>query len=509
VIGSAAAVSPDAPHAPVMEPGGSSFRPTLVLMSGRALAFLATFFIPVVLARIFDQATFGTYRQVFLVYATVYCVAQFGMADSLFYFIPGAGPRGGAFVANALLFLTAAASVCTLGLWAAAPRIAAWLSNPALAGQMSVAALFIGLSLISMPLEMVMIARKRHLPAALAYGLSDLLRAGCLLVPAIVFGGLRALLWGAVVFAVCRLAAALAYMKGTYGHALWPRADALRPQLAYSVPFGLAVILEIMQTTFHQYAVSHYFDAAAFAVYSVGCLTIPLVDFVVGPAGNVMMVRMSEAIAAGRPEAVLSIWHDTTRKLALVVVPLMAFSIVTAPALIVFLFTARYAASARIFMIWSTGILWSSLITDGVLRVHADTRFILILNGVKLTVNILLMSFFIFTFGLPGAVMVTLAATALAKIAALARAQKLMGVGLAELLPWGALGRVGAAAALAAGPALLVPSGLPPIVVLFARGAAYAGSYVLLVLCLGGLSPAERRFLSGAGWASPAAPPVR
>src|SRR5262245_48188622 len=45
----------------------SSLRPTLVLMCGQGLAFLGTFFIPVVLVRIFDPTVFGTYKQLFLV----------------------------------------------------------------------------------------------------------------------------------------------------------------------------------------------------------------------------------------------------------------------------------------------------------------------------------------------------------------------------------------------------------------------------------------------------------
>jgi O-antigen/teichoic acid export membrane protein len=486
--------------------GDGGFRPTLVLMTGRALAFMATFFIPVVLVRLLDQPTFGTYRQIFLIYATLYPIGQFGMADSLFYFLPGAGPRGGAFVANAGLFLLASGTVCGLSLWAAAPRIAAWLSNTRLGEDMGPAALFIGLSLLSIPLEMVMIVRKRHRLAALTYGLSDLVRAACLMGGAAIFGGLRAVLMGALVFAASRVVALVVYVHRTFGDGLRPERDSLSAQLAYSLPFGIAVILEIAQTTFHQYAVSHYFDAAAFAVYSVGCLNLPLVDFIVGPAGNVMMVRMRDAIAADRPGAVLAIWHDTTRKLALAVVPLVGLSLVTAPALIVFLFTARYAASAPIFMIWSTGFLWSALMTDGLLRVHADMRYVMKVNAWKLGINVLLMSVFISTFGLPGAVLVTLCTTAAGKMAALHRARSLMGVPLARLMPWRGLGTVGAAAALAAIPALFVPTTLPPVVVLFGRGTAYAGAYVLLILAFGALSDTERRYLRGIPWASPPAP---
>ena len=46
----------------------STFRPTMLLMCGRMAAFAGTFFIPVVLARVFDPAGFGTYKQLQLVF---------------------------------------------------------------------------------------------------------------------------------------------------------------------------------------------------------------------------------------------------------------------------------------------------------------------------------------------------------------------------------------------------------------------------------------------------------
>jgi O-antigen/teichoic acid export membrane protein len=49
----------------------SILRPALLLMSGRTLAFAATFCIPVVLARVFNQTEFGTYKQLFLIQSTV------------------------------------------------------------------------------------------------------------------------------------------------------------------------------------------------------------------------------------------------------------------------------------------------------------------------------------------------------------------------------------------------------------------------------------------------------
>src|SRR5688572_7467202 len=68
------------------EPSGMdrSSRPAMLLVVGRSIGLAASFAIGIVLARLFDPAVFGTYKQFFLVYATLYGVLQLGMAESLY-----------------------------------------------------------------------------------------------------------------------------------------------------------------------------------------------------------------------------------------------------------------------------------------------------------------------------------------------------------------------------------------------------------------------------------------
>ena len=60
----------------------------MVLVGGRAVGFVAAFAIPVVLARVFTTSEFGTYKQLFLLFSTLFGIAQLGMAESLYYFLP-------------------------------------------------------------------------------------------------------------------------------------------------------------------------------------------------------------------------------------------------------------------------------------------------------------------------------------------------------------------------------------------------------------------------------------
>ncbi len=100
-----------------------------------------------------------------------------------------------------------------------------------------------------------------------------------------------------------------------------------------------------------------------------------------------MMVRMQEHLARGRRSLVIEIWHDTFWKLALFFFPLVALVVVEARDIIVTLFTAKYVASIPLFRVWSGLILLATLQVDGVLRVFAETRFLFLLNLMRLTIT--------------------------------------------------------------------------------------------------------------------------
>ncbi len=477
----------------------STFRPALLLMSGRTVGFVATFFVPVVLARVVDQSDFGTYRLFFLIYSTLCIMTQFGMAESLFYFLPGAGETAGRYVANSFVFLAAAGGVCYALLEMANGAISRWLHNDALPQYMTLLAAFLGLMLASAGLEIVMTARRRYLWASASYGASDVARAAFLIVPAVLLGRLDAVLAGAVAFALLRLAATLGYFAHAFRRTMRVDARLLGEQLLYAGPFSLAIVLETLQGHFHQYAVSYSFDAATFAVYSVGCLQIPFVDTVATSTWRVLMVRMAEARREGRQDRMLELWHDATRKLALVFFPLVAMLLVAAHEVIILTFTEQYGASVPVFMISTTAIALSFLATDGVLRVYAQTGFLMALNAVRLVLVAALFALFVAIFHLPGAMLAAVLAGAVAKGLALVRISRLMGVGVDRLLPWRSLGATAIAAAIAALAGLTAKAflGGTPLSALTAATVAAAVVYAALALRLGLLREGERVTLTG------------
>ena len=424
--------------------------PAFLLVAGRTAGLIATFAIGPLFARLFSVDEMGTYKAFFLVYATLYGLAQVGMAESLYYFVPRGEGRVARYVCNAALTLLVAGVACLGGLWLWRENIAAALNNPVLAGLLPLLGLFLTLTLVGTVLEITMISRKQHLRAAMAYALSDVARTALFIVPALMFVSLRAVFIGAVIFAAVRLAVMVGLVWRQYGAGFRPDITLWRTQLAYALPFALAVGIEVILVRYHEYVVAGSFDTATYAIYAMGCMTIPLVDLIMTSTTSVMMVKMAEH-ATDRQEA-LALFHDTVSRPAFLIAPLAIALFVLAEPFIISLYTDVYAASVPIFMVWVLTIVPAIFAVDAVLRVYAQTRFLLVMNLVRLGFVAGLIGWFLGVFGLPGAVLVTLAATVVAKGLAVVRIARLLGVSIGAVLPWRTLARIGARAGAAAVP---------------------------------------------------------
>lgn len=473
------------------------FRPVMVLMSGRLLGFVAAFFIPVVLARAFDQHDFGTYKQLFLVHATLFGFAQLGMAESLYYFLPAAARRSGAFIVNALLVMGTAGLLCALALWWQADAIAALLNNPDLAPFLPMVGIYLLLILLGLVLEIVLTVRRHHLGASMSYAATDLLRALLFVAPVLWVADLGWLMSGAVAFALIRLCVTALYLLRSPDTELTLQRPCLHQHLAYALPFGLAGIIEVLQLNFHLYAVSYYFDAATFAIYAVGCLQVPLIDILMTSTSNVMMVNMRQKVLDDNLSAARAIWLDSVRKMSLILFPLVVLLLLLAPTLIVLLFGQQYRASVPVFMVWTASTLLVCLLTDGVLRVFAQNRYLILQNLLRLAIIVALIPFFITQLQLIGAVLVTTFAAAVIKLIALHRVKSLFKTTWAGVLPWRSQLASALISGIAALPSLLliwqVPQGA--LTTLITVSTLYSLSFAALLFGPGPLSQDEKRQL--------------
>ncbi|MCA1798679.1 MAG: lipopolysaccharide biosynthesis protein [Xanthomonadaceae bacterium] len=476
----------------------SILKPALIIMAGRMFGYVACFAIPIVLVRIFDQATFGTYKQLFLIFGTLYGIAQLGMAESLYYFVPERTRRAGRYVFNALIGLAVSGALVATGLWLFEEQVAAALNNEMLVGLLPLVGIYVALMMMASVMETVMTARNRHRLASGTYATSDLVRAAVSILPVLVVPQLRWLMVWAVAFAAARFAASIFYLVREFGAGFKPGGVLVGRQFAYAAPFSVAILIELLQANLHLYFVSYHFEPAVFAVYAVACLQIPVVDFLSQSANNVLMVRMRELMSVGT-DAVLQVWNDAIEKLSLLLFPLVGVLLVTAHEFIAVLFTRDYIEAAPIFMAWTLSFLLAALPADAALRVYAQTRYLIAINAVRLVLVVALITLFMRWFGLLGPVLVTLAGMVVFKWMALARIASLLKLPAAAMVPWRRVGRIALLAAVAAVPALAVKNSFafPAFVDLVLAGLVYGGTYSVLVFTHGQLAVADKLALTG------------
>src|SRR5205823_3063916 len=210
----------------------------------------------------------------------------------LYYFVPRKDGRARVWLTQASLSLVTLGGVCAVALYAARFAVARQFANPGLADFGLQMALITWLMIASAPLEISLTAEGRVRTAAMIIFLSDAVRVVASVVPLLLGMGLQGFFWAYVLHGGVRFALQCwFFFRRGRPRIEW---DLFREQLAYALPFGAALLLEIAQRTFHQWAVGWSVDAAAFAIYAQGCFQVPIINLLYAPISDILQVRLAE-----------------------------------------------------------------------------------------------------------------------------------------------------------------------------------------------------------------------
>jgi O-antigen/teichoic acid export membrane protein len=461
-------------------------RPLLVARLAGAILTLA---VPMVLARILVPAEYGTFKQAWLVAQTLALVLPLGLTQSLYYFVPRDPGRRDRYVAQTLWTHLALGALAAALVLLGAPVLDARLENPELTRNLPWVAAIAGLQLAGAPLDVAWNASGRIGRSAVARAATEVGRGAAMLAGAALGGTVEAILAG--IAAAHLLRAAVTWIALARAHGLAVSASALRRQLAYALPFGVAFLLIVPQQQFHQYAVAATVPAAVFAVYSVGTLQLPLVDILYTPVSELLQIGIAEADGAGRPGAAAALFHEAVLQLSFAFVPLTGLLVVVAPELIALLFSPAYAAAAPVFRVTALSVLLAALPLDGVMRARAQNRFMLALSGAKLATTVALVWGGLELLGPIGAIGGFVVAEAGARAAMLARTASLLALPLRAVLPLAPLARQLGATGVAMVAGLVALRGVeaPLAARLALAGLAFAAAYLGLSWARGWLPP--------------------
>lgn len=417
-----------------------------------------TLAIPLVLARALDLAHYGTYKQLFLIAQTLGYVLPFGMAQSLYYFVPRTDERRPYFV-QTLLYLSAAGLVAAGMVGVGIAPLARFFSNPALLEYRLPLAAYVAFLIGSYPLEASLTSQGKTRASALVYLVSDTLRALVMVVPCLLGFSLYGTMVAAAGLAFLRWVFTWVVMvRGSQGP--WLERKLLAQQFLYAAPFGAAMALAIPQQYAHQYAVSGAVSPALFALYAVGCFQLPLVDLLYTPTSEVLMVRLGELDKQGRLREGVQAFREAASKLAYVFLPFAAFLWTAAPEFIAAMFGEKYSAATPLFRVSVLGVVLAILPMDGVLRARGQTQALFYSYLIKAVVTVPLVYVGVKFFGMLGGIGSWALAELVGKLSLFVRIPAALStpehrLTFRTVMPWRSLGQA-AGCAVGAGVTLLL-----------------------------------------------------
>lgn len=437
-----------------------------------------------ILARLLSTSDYGTYQQVWLVYALGFPIFMLGIPASLYYFLPHLDEsKRGSLMTNTVTILLASGTVMSLLVAVGSNLLAGVFGNPGLSFPLRVFSLYALFTISTLWAEPFYISTNRHF-VVLLVSIASTIGLFLSVIPAAVLGRpLKLLFTGMVLYSALRFLG-LSYMLVKERLSGGRRADAAlaKRQIGYSIPVSGSEMVASVSKSVDRVIVSRAFNPSMYAIYANGAMEVPVSSLLVGAISAVVWPELSRMHREGRNKDLLSVWFNTTDKTAFFIMPLFFFLLFFAPDTMVVLFSEKYLASVAPFRIHLL-VLPLRIAQYAVLLLSMGaTRAVLYGSIGDLVVKLILSFVLIRPLGYLGAAVAVVCSTWLEVVYYLLVGKRLLSVSFGRILPWARLARtcaIGGVACACGYPVKL--SSLDPLPRLLLGAIVVSAVYLLLV----------------------------
>ncbi len=325
---------------------------TAILVLGNGLSRAVRFAAGLALPYLMVQSDFGVYQQVWVIYSILESFLCMGWSEAVVYHWPRLEGRTRAGMVWRLHAMLAALGVLLAGcLVAGSPWLATWYGTPRLQGDLSLFALYALFSFPTLAINSILLSAGRTRTVAVLAAASTALETAAVLVPLALGLGLTEVLWALAVYAVLRFGACAALAWSATGPG-WEAPGALSALTWFSLPLAMPKALQILEVYLDRLILGFYLPAAAFAVYGRGATRLPFVPILSSSALSVVQVGLARCWKDRDVPGFLDLWHESIRKVALVILPMFFFFLAFGAPLYRLAFPPEYAAGAMVFWLY-------------------------------------------------------------------------------------------------------------------------------------------------------------
>ena len=411
-----------------------------VLTVAGVLKQLFRIFIIIFLARFLTQESFGTFKQVQLLFSFISPVLLAGLPAGVLYFLPHIKNKKEIlnFISQAMTLMVLsgaviAFAVATSALWS--PTI---FHNPRL-GPLLIIFSFIAFAEVSVGfLRPTLIVLNKVTPLlifTLALSLATLL--------AVIFSAIGSKGNLSVIYVFYALVYVGMFFLGLlYIKKLLPKLtlsvsrEGFIKQLKYAIPLGLTSTVGLLAWELDKLIVSINFTPAMYAIYVVGATEIPFIAQIRSAVNDVALPEMSKMYLGRNLSGIVGLWHSSIRKISLLILPMFVFSFVFAPEIIIILFSSNYLNSTLYFRIYLFLIIIRVASYGLILQAIGKTSEIFRGAVIFLIINLILNIVLVRIIGLAGPAVATVIATFVLALYYVLVIRKFMEFSFNKILPW-------------------------------------------------------------------------
>ena len=401
---------------------------------GRIFSMLATFAMPLILTRCLSVADYGVFSQFFTLYTVLYAMFAVGIHTNLFFFYPNSSKnRQNECVSNTLLLLCLSGAI--FGGIMFIPTVQNIVFGESALSEYSVwviicVALAVPMNIVA-PLFSVMEDRFGAImyPALVAVG-----RIMVVVVIAVLLHNIVWIMIGMVVFQLVVLGFSVFY--SLYTHKFVINNSFAKAQLSYSLPFGLAVALQLLSNYFDKIASVTLLTPTDYAIYSVAFLSIPGVNQLYDSLAQMNIINMSKCYQAGEYERIGELYRSFVQKTLSFSAPLIMAVALFAEEIIGFLFNEDYSGAAVYFRIYSLTFLVTMFGAGTILRSVNKTKLSLLAFVCACAIGLPLTYFLISSYSIDGAILSAVVNIVLPRFIQMGLEIKVTKQSLLSYLPW-------------------------------------------------------------------------
>lgn len=319
-------------------------RGSIYIFASKFFSYVTRLALPVLLVRILTKTDFGVYRQFFIFETAIATLFQFGINQSLYFFIPRDEKNGGAYLLNSIILNLVIYGVVFSILRQFTGPVSSFLNVPVLEDYFWPLAFFTLIMMLMVAADYFLLAKQLARASALFEIAGGIMVNIITLVTAYLTRNLTAIIIALIVGRALRLLVYLLYIHFSlrgfraehYFFDIWL-------QIRYGVVLGLGAAAWTLMMQLHNFFVTRYYGTEQFAIYSAGMTQIPILQMYLLSVVSVSLGRFTRLVRDDNWNEVERLWRKILASLYGVGLPLIIGLLLVSRPLITLMFTPAYA----------------------------------------------------------------------------------------------------------------------------------------------------------------------